>query len=158
MTKKKCIIVDVDGTIADHTDIRGHHEYDKVSMDKPVLSTIELLSDVTAANPREILFVTGRPNIHSVRDDTIKWINENLPYVSNALAVNFGGVNLFMRKAYLADGDRDFRPDYIIKEEIYNDHIKDYYEVDFCLDDRNQTVDGWRRLGLTCFQVAEGAF
>jgi len=32
------------------------------------------------------------------------------------------------------------------------------YHVEFVLDDRNQVVNFWRYLGLTCFQVAEGDF
>ena len=32
------------------------------------------------------------------------------------------------------------------------------HHVDFVMDDRNQVVAEWRRLGLTCFQVNYGAF
>ena len=36
--------------------------------------------------------------------------------------------------------------------------IKDKYQVDYVLDDRNQVVEMWRSLGLTCLQVADGDF
>jgi hypothetical protein len=52
----------------------------------------------------------------------------------------------------------DKRKDVIVKKEIYEKFIKDNYEVFFVLDDRDQTVKGWRDLGLKCFQVAEGNF
>ena len=38
------------------------------------------------------------------------------------------------------------------------DFIKDKYRVLFVLDDRNQVVDMWRDIGLTCLQVADGNF
>jgi len=50
------------------------------------------------------------------------------------------------------------RKDVIIKQEIYEEHIKDKYDVLFVMDDRNQVVEFWRSIGLTCFQVAEGNF
>ncbi|WP_216080453.1 hypothetical protein, partial [Shigella flexneri] len=60
--------------------------------------------------------------------------------------------NLSMRK------DGDVREDSIVKLEMFNEHIRDKYYVDFVLDDRNQVVELWRSLGLTCLQVADGCF
>lgn len=42
------------------------------------------------------------------------------------------------------------------KSELFDKHIRGRYFVDFVLDDRNQVVNFWRHIGLTCFQVAEG--
>jgi hypothetical protein len=53
-------------------------------------------------------------------------------------------------------GDR--REDYLVKEEIYKNHIDQIYNVMFVLEDRKQVVDMWRRLGLTCLQCAPGEF
>ena len=52
----------------------------------------------------------------------------------------------------------DVRKDSIIKKEIYENNIKGKYNVSLVLDDRNQVVEMWRDLGLTCFQVADGNF
>ena len=52
----------------------------------------------------------------------------------------------------------DNRKDSIIKEEIYRNLIEPNYNIEFVLDDRNQVVDMWRRIGLTCLQVADGNF
>ena len=52
----------------------------------------------------------------------------------------------------------DNRKDAIVKREIYETHIKDKYQVDYVLYDRNQVVEMWRSLGLTCLQVADGDF
>jgi hypothetical protein len=59
---------------------------------------------------------------------------------------------LFMRKQH------DNRADWIVKKELFVDEISNIYDVKFVLDDRQQVVDMWRSLGLTCFQVAEGNF
>jgi len=53
-------------------------------------------------------------------------------------------------------GDR--RKDTEVKAEIYHRFIEPQYDVHYILDDRDQVVKMWRSLGLTCLQVAEGAF
>jgi hypothetical protein len=57
-----------------------------------------------------------------------------------------------MRRA----GDR--RKDWVVKSELYREHIEPRYDVLLVLDDRDQVVRAWRGLGLTVFQVAEGDF
>lgn len=36
--------------------------------------------------------------------------------------------------------------------------VKGKYDVLFCVDDRKQVTDMWRRNGLICLQCAEGNF
>ena len=52
----------------------------------------------------------------------------------------------------------DNRKDAVVKREIYDNWIKDKYNVLAVFDDRNQCVDMWRGLGLTCLQVDYGNF
>jgi len=52
----------------------------------------------------------------------------------------------------------DKRKDSVVKEEMYNLHIKKDFKVVFVLEDRSQVVSHWRSMGLVCFQVAEGNF
>ena len=59
---------------------------------------------------------------------------------------------LYMRK----QGDN--REDSIVKEEMYLNEIKPKYNVDLVIDDRDQVVKMWRKIGLTCWQVANGNF
>jgi hypothetical protein len=59
---------------------------------------------------------------------------------------------LFMRKS------GDYRKDSVVKKEIYERHIKEDFNVEFVLDDRDQVVKMWREQGLVCLQVAEGNF
>ncbi len=54
------------------------------------------------------------------------------------------------------DGDR--RPDYEVKEEMLQ-KIRDCgLDPKVAFEDRNQVVDMWRRNGLICYQVANGAY
>lgn len=55
-------------------------------------------------------------------------------------------------------GLSDARQDAVIKKEICQREIETRFEVLCVLDDRNQTVRMWRKLGLTCLQVAPGNF
>lgn len=52
----------------------------------------------------------------------------------------------------------DKRKDYIVKKEMFKEHIAPKYNVRVVYDDRDQVVDLWRSMGLTCFQVAPGSF
>lgn len=54
-----------------------------------------------------------------------------------------------------ADDNRD---DALVKYELFNKYVRDNYDVLGVFDDRNRVVDMWRRIGLTCYQVAEGDF
>ena len=61
-------------------------------------------------------------------------------------------INVYMRDK------NDSRKDTIIKHEIYENYIKNKFNVRVIYDDRNSVVDMWRSLGLKCFQVQEGDF
>ena len=150
MTKQKCIVVDIDGTVANHDGIRHHHAYDKVHLDEPHQDIINLVQILQFAQRQsefdydgfEILFVSGRPD--SCEIQTIEWLNKygiwSFPYT------------LHMRET------GDYRPDFIVKKEIYDKHIEPFYDVWFALDDRDQIVNMWRENGIRCLQVREGNF
>ena len=89
---------------------------------------------------KEVILVSGRED--KFREQTEAWLlKHKVKYVE-----------LIMRLS----GDN--RNDAIIKQEIYENHIKDKYEIEFVLDDRNRVVDMWRNNGLKCLQVADGNF
>jgi hypothetical protein len=137
MSKKPCVICDIDGTIAEIGD-RGPFDWGKVHLDKPIAVIIKLLKIL--APSYEIILVSGRSD-ESLKL-TLEWLKEHdVPYAS-----------IFMRKT------KDYRKDSVVKKELYETHIEPYYEVEFVLDDRNQAVELWRSLGLTCLQVAPGDF
>jgi len=137
MTKKPCVICDIDGTIAEMGE-RGPFHWDRVHFDKPIAVIIDLLRIL--APKYEIILVSGRSD--ESKKLTLNWLKEHdVPYTT-----------LLMRKA------RDNRKDALVKKEIYEAHIKPRYDVQFVLEDRNQAVDMWRSIGLTCLQVAPGDF
>lgn len=138
------IIVDIDGTVAIHGDERGHYEYDKISTDTPNRAVIDLVCAVSEDldNPTRVIFLSGRED--RCMDDTKAWLDR---HVGSAY-----WDDLFMRKT------GDHRPDYIIKQELFDAHIRSDYCVCWVLDDRDQVVKMWREMGLTCLQVAPGDF
>lgn len=54
--------------------------------------------------------------------------------------------------------DGDDRPDWQVKTELFDAHVRDRYDMKLSLDDRDQVVGLWRHMGITCLQVAPGAF
>lgn len=134
---RTAILCDIDGTLAHMID-RSPYDWGRIDTDE-VDPTIKNLLDVLK-DKYFIILVSGRDEV--CRERTEKWLRENdVPY----------GM-LLMRP------EGDIRKDSIIKREIFETHIRPYYNVEFVLDDRNQVVEMWRSLGLKCLQVAEGDF
>jgi predicted kinase len=140
-SKPKAVIVDIDGTVALMNGKRGPHDYHKVSVDDPNWPVINLVKTLQASG-NEILFTSGRKD--SCRDDTVAWLKEWI--------FPSGNFKLIMRET------ADNRPDYVVKTELFNRFIRNDFNVQVVLDDRDQVVQGWRNLGLTCLQVADGNF
>lgn len=131
------IICDLDGTIAGHN--RSPYDYSKVSTDFQIENVIDVV--VALAETYQVIFVSGRPD--SCRIDTVNWIHN---------ATGMVNIQLFMRKT------GDDRPDYVIKNEIYDGDIFPKYNVVMSFDDRDQVVTHMRKRGITVAQVAYGRF
>jgi hypothetical protein len=147
--KLKAFICDIDGTVADHTDVRGHYDYDKVHLDKPVKPVIDVVRKLSA-DWYPVVYMSGRPNM--CRDETTKWLLTHMQPLST-------NDKLVMRPDYLTDnnGDtsdiRDFRPDFVVKEELYWKHVEPFYDIQFAIDDRPQVLKMWHRLNIPTFAV-----
>lgn len=132
------VIYDIDGTVALMKN-RSPFDWSRVhedSVNEPVADLIRLISSQNIP----VIAVSGRDG--SCRSLTENWLTANgIPFDE-----------LFMRAA------GDSRKDSIVKMEIFDREFRGKYNVKFILDDRNQVVDMWRSLGLTCLQVAEGNF
>ncbi|QFG25433.1 hypothetical protein [Actinomadura sp. WMMB 499] len=139
-------LVDLDGTLALRDDndpkVRKWHDWDRVGEDLPNLPVIEVVQALDAA-AHMIVYLTGRPSV--CRRQTNMWIDTHMGHI---------GELLLMRE------EGDYRPDHVVKRELYEQKILPVYgKPTAVLDDRNSVVKMWREeLGLTVLQVAEGDF
>jgi hypothetical protein len=139
----KTWLVDIDGTLA-HKGERSPFDWHRVGEDTPNEPVIEVVRALAAWH--HIVFVSGR--MEQCRTLTLDWLHKHV-----CRALECFHAPLFMR----ADGD--FRPDTVVKREIYEKFILGEYDVAGAIDDRSKVVRMWREeLGLTCLQVAEGNF
>ena len=131
-----CILYDIDGTIAQMHN-RGPFEWNKVKEDYmiySVVSTIDWLSDLDSKNRPTVILCTGRDGI--ALNDTIEWLNNNEIYYDDIMIRN----------------EKDMRPDWIVKEEMWK-NISEKYNIIAMYDDRLQVVRRARALGLKVFNV-----
>ena len=139
-TSSQVVLCDIDGTIALR---KGRSPYDqsKVLEDAFDPRMNFLLSSLL--EKFKIIFLSGRQDTKQCREDTEKWLKDNL---------GLSEVTLLMR----CEGD--FRPDDVVKNELYQKYIKNKYNVVCVFDDRDKVVKIWRNLGLLCCQVYYGNF
>jgi tRNA uridine 5-carbamoylmethylation protein Kti12 len=137
-----CIIVDMDGTLAIKGD-RDIYDFSKVGVDIVNQSVERAVRGFIKAEENDcyIIVVSGRDD--SCKEITRQWIHDKTSLTCTSL---------FMRET----GDK--RPDYIIKQEIYDTWLKGRYNVLAVFDDRDSVVRMWRDNGLPVFQVNEGNF
>lgn len=132
-----CVIFDIDGTLAC---IGERSPYDSRSCDKDLVNpSIAFLNNMVPSN-HSIVLLSGRMN--NAREETVKWLDDH----------NIKFDHLYMRNT------GDFRKDAIIKQELYDQHIKGKMNVTFVVDDRDQVVRMWRDMGLTVLQCNYGDF
>jgi hypothetical protein len=141
----KAIICDLDGTLCLFKHHRGPYDASKCLDDLPNKAVVSIVERFALTH--WIIFVSGRQETWFL--ETCDWINKHIVFPSTVPSEK---EILIMRK----EGDN--RKDSIVKQEIYDQFIKDKYDIEFVLDDRDQVVEMWRANGLTCLQVAEGSF
>ena len=143
-------IVDIDGTLAKMNG-RFAHDLRRVGEDLPNQPMIDLVQRLRNTGTK-ILITSGRDEV--CREDTVEWLKRY-------------GVEydlLLMRKL----GDQ--REDSFVKLDLFNEHIRNDYNVLGVFDDRDQVVSLWRGrtdiesvtptngLGLFVCQVDYGNF
>lgn len=130
------IIVDLDGTLAELGD-RNVFDAARCELDtlNPAVSSV--VAALRAANPElQVIACTGRSEKH--RDVTVAWLDTHC------------AVDLLLMRP---DGDQ--RPDFVVKRELFIEHVEPQFCVSIVFEDRDGVVAMWRDLGLDCFQVAE---
>lgn len=140
--KPAAIIVDIDGTIADHDGVRNPYDTSRYHLDNvhwDVVDTIDSLSDAWGA---KVILMTGRDE--EFRVETAKWL------LDKGIHFNY----LFMRPTMKGNKIEDSQ----IKLALFDQHVRNEFHVMAVFDDRQRVVDMWRSLGLRVFQVAPGDF
>lgn len=135
---KSCVIVDIDGTLA-HMDGRDPYDYSRVMSDRVDPQVRDYIQRV--AFEHRIIVMSGRED--NCLNVTVEWLRANdVPF--HEIHMRHSG---------------DYRPDWIVKNELFQEHVAEKYNVHLVLDDRDQVIDLWRRkLELPTWQVADGNF
>lgn len=137
---KTAIICDLDGTLAindGHRDVFDFSTCDQDGIYAQVKRCIEVYYRFMGF---DIVYMTGREEKY--REQTEAFLRQH----------HCPPGPLYMRNT------GDSRKDSIIKRELFDAHVRGKYNVEFCLDDRDQVVEMWRGIGLKCWQVAPGNF
>ena len=145
---KPLYIFDLDGTLA----LIGHrrhfvenraNKWDEFHAacvdDKPNPAVIDVYRQL--ARNADVWIFSGRSD--AVHAETVAWLDRH--------GVEFDA--LLMRKS------GDHTPDDVLKRQWLDDMLVDDRErLAATFDDRDRVVKMWRDAGITCFQVAPGAF
>jgi len=148
----KCVVCDLDGTLANVEHRRKYVQvekpekpnwkkfFDTMGEDKVNKWCSELLKNMN--DNYFIVYATGRPGDYM--DITKKWLDKyNLRFPFHSLFSRLEG---------------DYRKDSIVKEIILEFEIKTRYNILFVVDDRKQVVEKWRQHGYVVLQCDKGDF
>ena len=128
-SKPKAVIFDIDGTLAHMDGNRGAFEWDKVGMDS-VDTHVKRMLKAYVCDDYKIIIVSGRDSI--CMKQTEDWLYENRIYYHA----------LIMRP------EGDMRKDTIVKREIFDNYIRNEYNVEVVFDDRPSVVRTWYDIGI----------
>lgn len=142
---EKCILVDVDGTLSNSMRRRIFESSEEEILKDEVIEQVKLVVSSLfyekANNKKLKVFIfSGREEIF--KNITTEWLHiNNIPFD-----------DIYMRK------EKDYRPDTIVKREMFNEYIRDKYNCLFVIDDRPRVVQEWTELGLFVFNVNQDPY
>lgn len=159
--KDKCIIVDIDGTIAldKHGEIiptdftregwnEFHKHMDMYDSDRfiPIWSTINLVEQFEVYNYDDIytFFVTAREDTGNgkIRANTFEFLEKHF-------------INVFENQLYMR-AENDFRSSAEVKRDILLHDILPNYDVLLAVDDEEDNIKMFQSLGITAYKVYLG--
>lgn len=159
--KDKCIIIDIDGTIAldKHGEIiptdftregwnNFHKNMDMYNVDRfiPIWSTINIVKSIAndSLNTIVLFFVTAREDTGKgkIRTNTLEFITDYFNYIVDE--------QLYMRS------ENDFRSSAEVKRDILLHDILPNYDVLLALDDEEDNIKMFQSLGITAYKVCLG--
>ena len=134
MTKPKCVVFDVDGTLAERV---GRSPFDWLKVDTDTCN--EYVANIMRYyinDPTYRVFVcTGRDGVS--KDLTVNWLFEN----------NLNGFD----QIYTRPED-NYEKDYVIKQRMW-EHIANSYYIECLFDDRSQVIEHGCMVGLNMINV-----
>lgn len=140
---RRAIIVDLDGTLCNNShrvmyvDGSQPKDWDKFNtlcaFDPHNDWCLDLVNSFNLLG-HKIVFLTARSGSEVTKKMTDTWLMTHV-----GPGVDY---ELLMRK------DGDFRPDYVVKQEIYMNDIAPRYEIVLAVDDKKRVCDMWRDLGI----------
>ena len=128
-----CIIVDLDGTLANSEHRRPYGDASKIHLDTPYDHVLKIVRAFCFA---EVFFVTGRGCELGEHTATSAWL----------AAIGLSPQS--HRRHLLTRLRGDNRPDDVVKLELYTTCIAGRYNPILVLDDRPRVIRMWNRLGL----------
>lgn len=134
----EAILVDIDGTLAHIDGDNPRNPYDASRAMEDVLDdAVSVVASMCYKHGYRVIILTGRHSGHL--QVTKDWLAKN--------GVNYDEI-------YCRD-EGDKRPDYIVKQELFDKHIRGKYNIKFVIDDRPSVCRMWRSLGLKVLQVGD---
>jgi predicted kinase len=116
-----CVVSDVDGTLTKGPKNRSPYDWSKVGNDEIDLGVAKILDGVRVIDKTKIFLFSGRSDV--CRRETEAWLERN---------------DIEYDELYMRPQARESEKDYIIKEELLQEHIVGKYNILFWLDDRPQ--------------------
>lgn len=132
--KPKAYLFDLDGTMA-QIDHRASFNCtnEEILADVPIMPVVNMAA--LLEREHDIIFLSGREDKYY--DATMQWLGTYLP--------NYCKYRLLMRPT------GDYRKDSHLKAELFDVHIRDFYDVQGVFDDRKQVKQMWVDRGLFVF-------
>lgn len=132
---EETIVVDVDGTLAHIVD-RDPYDASR-AMEDQLSDAVSNIVSMAYGHGYHVIILTGRHSGHL--QVTKDWLQAN--------GVDYDEIH--------CRREGDDRPDWIVKRELYEAHIKGKYNVKYVIDDRPSVCRMWRSLGLVTLQVGD---
>ena len=152
---KKTVIFDLDGTLALIDERRSLSTFPNgkmdwptffnptnIDLDKPNWPVIEM-AKMLKEQGHSIVIFSGRSKVTKIA--TMEWLDRfDVPFD--------------VLKMRPDNSEFRFMPDDKLKQHWLDQLFPDKSNILCIFDDRDKVVEMWRRNGIACFQVAEGAF
>lgn len=137
----QCIICDLDGTLAE---IGDRNPYDASTCEQDGVNPV--VDDILYYAGVSVFYFSGRSNKY--REQTIAFLNKTKDNSRRGPWYMYLNDQLIMRSE--CDPQTS---DWIIKKQMYDDHIAGKYNVFFAIDDRPQVIRLWKSLGIRVLNV-----